>query len=131
MEVHRVPESQKPFAEWPDLASIIWVERSGTRAEGGPFCEEHFFITSQPEVSTAEAAAQVRGHWQIENGLHWVKDVVQGEDACTTRAGQAPQNLALLRNWVLTLYRRAGYASLSRALRFFAHDIGGLCSLLE
>jgi predicted transposase YbfD/YdcC len=73
----------------------------------------------------------VRGHWQIENGLHWVKDARMKEDACATRAGKAPQNLALLRNIALTLYRRKGFRSLTAAFRSFAHDIHSLLSFLE
>jgi predicted transposase YbfD/YdcC len=78
-----------------------------------------------------QAAEVVRGHWQIENGLHWAKDVVLKEDACTTRAGQAARNLALLRNWAITIFRLHGLRSITHALRRFAHDIEALFNLLE
>lgn len=126
--VYAVP-AQAPFDEWHDLASIIRVERSGTRG-GKSFREQHFYISSCR--TTAEVFGQrVRDHWAIENGLHWVKDVVLKEDACTSRAGQAPQNAALLRSIAVTLFRRAGHQSLTRARRFLAHDIHALLGLLE
>lgn len=127
-QVFRVPK-QKPFSLWPDLACIISVERSGTR-RNEPYEERGLYISSQV-LSAEELAAKVRGHWQIENGLHWVKDAVLGEDACTTRAGHAPQNLGLLRSWTVTLYRLHGFHSITQALRRFAHDVHALFSLLE
>lgn len=76
-------------------------------------------------------AGVIRGHWQIENGLHWVKDAVLKEDACTTHTGKAPQNLALLRSLTVTLFRLAGHYSIKNALRRFAHDIPAILQLLE
>ena len=45
-----------------------------------------------------ELAAWIRGHWQIENGLHWVRDVTFAEDASQLRTGTGPQVMACLRN---------------------------------
>ena len=51
-------------------------------------------------------ARAVRGHWAIENKLHWVLDVIFGEDQSRTRAGYAAQNLATLRRLALNLLKR-------------------------
>lgn len=61
--------------------------------------------------------ALVRGHWLIENRLHWVRDVTLGEDACRVRKGSAPQVLAALRNTVVHLLsvQAAQEKDLSRA----------------
>ena len=48
--------------------------------------------------------AAIRGQWGIENGQHWVLDVVFGEDSCRTRQGNAAENLAWLRKMVLSLF---------------------------
>lgn len=89
-----------------------------------------FYISSR--LMGAQAMAEVvRGHWQVENGLHWVKDAILKEDACTTHTGNAPQNLALLRSLAVTLFRLAGYYSITDALRRFAHDIPAILKLLE
>lgn len=118
-----------PFCDWPDLAAIVSVDRCGTR-RGKPYAEHMFYITSC--LMDAQAVAEVvRGHWQVENGLHWVKDAVLKEDACTTHTGNAPQNLALLRSLTVTLFRLAGYHSITGALRRFAHDIPALLKFLE
>jgi predicted transposase YbfD/YdcC len=118
-----------PFTEWPDLASVVSVHRFGTR-RGKPYAEHMFYISSC--LMEAQAVARViRGHWQVENGLHWVKDAVLKEDACTTRTGNAPQNLALLRSLTVTLFRLAGHYSIKNALRHFAHNIPAILQLLE
>lgn len=128
MAVFAAP-AEAPYQAWSGLRSIIHVERSGTRG-GKPYAEQHYYVSSHTG-SAEEFAGIVRGHWQVENNLHWVKDVVLAEDACQTRAGYAPQNLALLRSWAVTLFRLHGYRSISRALRRFAHDLPTLFSWLE
>ncbi|WP_219420486.1 ISAs1 family transposase, partial [Pseudonocardia nigra] len=55
-----------------------------------------------------ELAGWIRGHWQIENGLHWVRDVTFAEDLSQVRAGHGPQVMASLRNLVISLHRLAG-----------------------
>jgi predicted transposase YbfD/YdcC len=118
-----------PFSDWPDLAAVVSVHRYGTR-RGKPYAEHMFYISScLMEAETV--AGVVRGHWRIENSLHWVKDAVLKEDACTTRTGNAPQNLALLRSLTVTLFRLAGHHSIKNALRLFAHNIPASLQLLE
>jgi hypothetical protein len=58
-----------------------------------------------------------RGHWQIENGLHYVRDVTFGKDACQVRADRAPANLAACRNAALNLLRQHGVTNVAAALR--------------
>lgn len=120
VQVFPVP-AQEPFTLWRDLACVVAVERRGTRGKE-PYHEQAFYISSQV-LPAKQLAAMVRGHWDIENGLHWNKDVVLKEDACTTRAGQAPQNLALLRNLVITLFRLHRCRSITRAFIQWAHDV--------
>lgn len=128
VEVFTAP-AETPFCDWPDLAMVVSVHRFGTR-RGKPYAEHMFYISSR--LMEAEAVADVvRGHWQIENGLHWVKDAILKEDACTTHSGNAPRNLALLRTLTVTLFRLAGHYSIKDALRRFAHDIPAILKLLE
>lgn len=127
VQVFGVPEA-KPYTLWAGLRCIVRVERSGTRGKK-PYHETAFYISSHT-ASAEEFARIVRGHWQVENGLHWVKDVVQGDDGCTSKAGFAPENLSLLRSLALTLYRLHGHSSIKRALRRFAHDLPSLIQFL-
>jgi hypothetical protein len=59
-----------------------------------------------------------RGHWGIENGLHYVKDVTMGEDKSTIHVGNGPKIMAALRNTALSLLRRAGYSTIAARMRY-------------
>jgi predicted transposase YbfD/YdcC len=76
-----------------------------------------------------------RGHWGIENRLHWVKDVVLKEDASRVRSGQAPLILATLRNTLVSCLRALGFDSISEGRRHFALNfadaIASICDSLE
>jgi predicted transposase YbfD/YdcC len=72
---------------------------------------------------TAEQAAPhhlnhyARGHWAVENRLHWTRDVTFGEDDSQLRTGTAPRNLAAFRNLALNTFRLAGRANIAHARR--------------
>jgi predicted transposase YbfD/YdcC len=92
-------------AEWPDVAAVVQVNRE--REVGGERAvTSHYYITSYPGTA-AELGGWVRGHWGIENGLHWVLDVVFREDRSRIRAANAGANLALIRRVAVSLLRRA------------------------
>jgi predicted transposase YbfD/YdcC len=81
-------------------------------------------ITSLPHAQArpARLADLIRGHWTIENGLHWVRDVTFAEDSSQLRTGTAPQVMASLRNLVIGALSRAGPVNLAAALRRHARD---------
>jgi hypothetical protein len=64
----------------------------------------------------------IRGHWAIENGLHWPRDVTFAEGASQLRTGTAPQVMACLRNLTIGVLSRAGPINLAAALRHHARD---------
>ena len=101
--VVHVPEGLP--AEWPDVAAVVQVNRE--RELGGErTTTSHYYISSH-RGTAAEFAGWVRGHWGIENGLHWVLDVVFREDRSRIRAKNAGANLALIRRVAVSLLRRA------------------------
>ena len=115
--------------DWTGLASIIEVTRCGLR-QGQPFHEVHYYISSLQ--ATAQTFAQgIRGHWGIENLLHWVKDVIFGEDKAPFAAFNAATNWSIIRNIAINIARQNGYHSLTKAERFLAHDIPQILSFLE
>jgi predicted transposase YbfD/YdcC len=73
-------------------------------------------------ASPAQLAGWLRGHWRIENRLHWVRDVDFGEDASTARAGSLPRVMASLRNLAIGALRLAGHPNLAAALRHTGRD---------
>jgi predicted transposase YbfD/YdcC len=62
----------------------------------------------------------IRSHWQIENVLHWRRDVTLGEDACQVSRGQTPAILAALNNLVLFLIDHTGSRNAAETIRTFA-----------
>jgi predicted transposase YbfD/YdcC len=115
--------------QWTGIKSLIKVERAGTRG-GKPYHQIICYISSL--IRTAkEFAFGIRGHWSIENSLHWVKDVVLNEDDSTIVIGNAPANLSIIRAIALNVLRRNGYASITIARRFLSNDIDKLFFLME
>lgn len=87
----------------PSVATIITV-RSRTELKDRCRTDTRYYISSAN--FTAEAAAQaVRGHWGIENRLHWVLDVVFSEDQARLRTGHGAKNMAVVRHFAINLVR--------------------------
>jgi hypothetical protein len=84
-----------------------------------PTEEIDYAITSVPRdlADASTLLAWWRGHWSIENRLHWVRDVTLGEDASRIRTGSAPQLMAALRNAGISLLRILGVTNIAAALR--------------
>lgn len=115
--------------DWLGLRRFVRVHRQGTR-NGQPYSQWSYYITSL--ATTAQQFAHgIRGHWGIENRLHWVKDVVFKEDACPLNRAQAPQNWGLIRTWAVNLFRLQGEAAITQAQRRVAHDIPALFLLIQ
>ena len=108
------------YLDWPGLGQVCCVERV-RRHRGRETVEWAYAITSLlPERADAARLLEIwRGHWGIENRLHWVRDVVFGEDQSQVRTGSAPQLLAALRNLVIGMLRLGGVKNIAAALRHY------------
>jgi predicted transposase YbfD/YdcC len=103
-EAMPVPKSLRNLNEWKDLTSICRVTRI-YEEKGESKSEVRYFISSL-SAGAKRLAQAVRGHWGVENGLHWVLDMAFDDDRNRTLEGDAPENLATLRRWVLSLLRQ-------------------------
>ena len=110
---------------FPHAAQAIQVVRrtrpvSARTGRTGRWRTETVYAITDLTVHQArpdELAMWIRGHWQIKNGLHWVRDVTFGEDASRVSTGAVPQVMASLRNLVTSLHRLDGAANIAAALR--------------
>lgn len=109
--------------DWPALQQVLRRHARRVRLATGEVTDEvTYALTSLPrQCADVRTLAQIwRGHWTIENRLHYVRDVTLGEDACRIRLGAAPQALAALRNALLSLLRAHGWHRIPDALRHYA-----------
>ena len=117
---------------WPGLESIVMVESE--REIIGPDAEvereTRFYIASAFADAKALANA-VRGHWGVENGLHWVMDMVFRDDECRIRKDNAPANFTTIKHMASNLLRRApGKDSMRVKRHVAAWDDDFLASLI-
>ena len=104
-------------SRWPGLKAI-GVAINVTERDGKTVGENRYYILSK-FVAASRFAEAVRGHWGIENSLHWQLDVTFQEDRNRVSKRQAAENLALLRRLTLSLLK-AHPAKLSIAKKRFA-----------
>lgn len=114
------------YLDWPDVAQVFCLKR--TRLEVKPNKTRETIVYGVSSLSATEASPEeiielTRDHWAaIENGLHWVRDVVMGEDVSSTRQPGAPQVRAAFRNIAISLVRLSGFDSVTESIDAFSAD---------
>lgn len=127
----RASSALNDYVRWPGVGQV--VERTCRRVDlrtGQTREATHYAVTSlTPAQATARELETIwRGHWKIENGLHYVRDVTLREDAHRAWRGSAPQAMAALRNAILARFRSAGWRPIADAVRHYAtHPDAALC----
>ncbi|WP_118988350.1 ISAs1 family transposase [Photorhabdus sp. CRCIA-P01] len=106
-EYHVLPagELASQFPEWKGLKSIgVAIRYRLDKARKKESLDYHYYISSA-ELGSDRFREAVRGHWGIENRVHWVLDVSMNEDACAIRRGNAAEILAGMRHFSLNMLR--------------------------
>ncbi len=119
------------YLDWPGLAQVMLIERVWWE-RGERKTAARYGITSLPAAvaSADRLLTLVRGHWQIENGLHYVKDVTLGEDRSLIHKGNGPSIMAILRDTVVSVLHRAGWRTIAERLRFYSGNPHAALALL-
>lgn len=81
--------------------------------------------------SAFEFYQRIRGYWGVENKVHYVRDVTQGEDKSRIRIKPLPQILAIAPNLALNLYRDAGFSNMAQAQRKCQFSLEHITSLFR
>lgn len=118
---------------WPGLTTLIQV-----KSERQVFThnvievtnETRYYISSSSETAQ-EIAKRIRGYWGVENKVHYVRDVTQGEDASRIRTTPVIQIFALARNFSLNLYRHNMFKNMAQAQRLCSFGLDTLKRLFR
>ncbi len=95
-----------PFSDaWAGIQAVGMAVRTSTKPDGTSTCDVRYYIVSR-FLSGKRFAEAVRGHWGIENSLHWVLDVTFNEDQSRTRERYMANNLSWLRRFAISLLKR-------------------------
>lgn len=108
--------------EWQGIKRIIKMRRSGLR-EGKQYKEDHYLVCSLETKNGQLVSEIIRSHWGIENRLHYVKDVNMNEDKSGIKGGHSAENLSIMKNIAINVYRYNGFQSLKYAVRKFTNRI--------
>jgi len=112
---------------FPHVGGAFRIERHVTQLDGS--CPRHETVYGIASISGTDPKtakrllAEVRGHWRIENGLHWVRDVTFDEDRSQVRKKNGPRVMASLRNLAISLLRLAGARAIAKTTRRCARHL--------
>jgi predicted transposase YbfD/YdcC len=120
--------------DFPHAAQALQIRRRRRRLDQPRrFTTETVYAITDLRVhqaKPAQLAAWIRGHWAIENKIHWVRDVTYGEDRSQIRTGTGPHVMAVLRNAAISALRAAGATNIAAANRHHARDSSRPLALL-
>ncbi len=101
----KIPKNSPLRKEWPSVTAVGMAVRTTVKGDGVTSGDTRYFIASR-FLSGRRFAQAVRGHWGIENSLHWVLDVTFDEDQSRTRQRRMADNLSWLRRFAISLLKR-------------------------
>jgi len=101
---HEWPDYFRTLQKWSKLQTVAMV--TAERRIGEQVTQETRFYISSLGSDAKLVLRAIRGHWGIENGLHWVLDIAFREDESRIRTGNAPENMAVLRHIALNLLKQ-------------------------
>lgn len=120
--------------DFPGVFQAFRIRRETCDLHGNPIRtpETVYGITSlsAQQANPADVLAYNRGHWQIENREHYVRDRTYDEDRSQVRTGSAPQVMATMRNIAISLLRLAGWPNIKRATEKMSRNLGQTLALL-
>ena len=116
---------------FPNARQVLQLRRTMTR-HGKRSVEVVYLICSRSmtQAPPAQVAGWIRGHWAIEDRLHYVRDVTYDEDRCRVRTGTGAEVMATLRNLAISLLRLNGSDNIAQATRHTARDVTRAAKLI-
>lgn len=118
IDTMRLPEG------WESIKSAVEVEKESISTKTKEkTCSRRLYATDLEGKSAAWLHKGIRGHWGIENRLHWVKDVIHGEDKNQVKTRNGPANRSYISTIAINLHRLNGYDSITDGQAFCMANI--------
>lgn len=116
---------------WKNISTLVRIEAC-REIKGKLYQETRYYISDEDCPKASYYSALARGHWLVENQLHWHLDVTFKEDDCRARTGNAPVNLSIIRKFALQIISNANdKLSLRKRQYKAALDIGYMKKLIN
>ncbi len=128
VNVYNAAQDQKAN-EWKNLRRFIHVHKH-TIKKNEESHADRFYISDQFTTDAKFFHQGIRGHWKIENSLHWVKDVVHGEDQNGIRTANGPLNTAVFSAIAINIHRKNGHYSITDGQLYFSDKIKELFEII-
>lgn len=114
------------YLDWPGVNQVMRRVCRRVDLKTGEVSEEATYgITSlsRDQALPKQLEQLWRGHWTIENKVHYVRDETMGEDRCQAHTDNSAQALAALRNALISTLRYQGWLNIARALRYYGASV--------
>jgi predicted transposase YbfD/YdcC len=118
------------YIDFPHGKTVFEIERHTCCIKSGKCHEEVAYGITSVEDTAERILDLNRRHWEIENKLHWVRDVTFDEDRCQIRTGKGARVMASIRNLVINLIRLFNFRYIPQGLRYFATHLEDVLELL-
>lgn len=118
-------QNAQSWIGFPHAKQTIRLTRDRTNIRTGESSREHVYALTSltPDPATPRQLAElIRGHWTIENRIHWVRDVTYDEDRSQIRTGTIPRLMATLRNLAITIHRLNKATIIAKVIRQAMRD---------
>lgn len=123
MKTYPIDSARIP-AGWDNIKSVVAVEKISKNTKTGKTSKtQRLYITDIKRKSAEWFHQGIRGHWGIENRLHWVKDVIHKEDKNGVKKGNGPANRSYISTIAINLHRLNGYDSITDGQAFCMANI--------
>jgi len=117
-------------SEWKNIRRFIHVHKQ-TFSKKGETHSNRLYVTDLFTTDAAFFHRGIKGHWTIENALHWVKDVIHREDNNQIRKNNGPVNAAVLSSIAINITRKNGFHSITEGKLNFSANVNELFEMIE
>lgn len=128
--VCRIYSVDEEITNFESCNTVIHILNYGCRDQKD-YQENHYYISSKTSIDAEYYMKGIRGHWSIENSCHWVKDVIMNEDKSLVANMAIAENLSIVRNMVMNIYRLGKQKSIKKAIEKYCNRLNESVQLIN